>query len=240
MPHEVAERPVAGAAAREASTGAFSGDRAAWARSRRRPARRAARIPVPGRQPRNCPVCERSLVGLPVEGTCPDCRFAYDRHTRSWTGHNALRLGTPIVLTAVGTACLALYWQVAWVFWPLLIALPLYAAWTTWDTLVRMDGRFAAVSPVGVHFRLRRLGVRTIPWERVVSVTASACRKPRLAYLSRHAWLNRLGARQVNLSPAFACMADGCEFAYAVNEGRRRFDARQAAAPAPDAPPNRA
>ncbi len=186
------------------------------------------RLRVPGRQPRRCPVCEISLLGLPVGGRCPQCSFPYDRHTRAWTGRNDLQLGTPIVFVALSLAALALWWHVAWVFWPVVLGVPLVAAWKTWDTLVRMDGRFAAVSPEGVHFRRYRLGTEIIPWQRIVSVSASVCRMPRLAYLSRHDWMNRGGARQINLGPCFRTPGEGCEFAYAVSEGIRRYELRQA------------
>lgn len=187
-------------------------EKIAFQQSRRKP-----RSSLAGRQPTACPDCETSWVGMSRRGACPTCGFAYDENTRSWAGRRRARLGTPILISVVAVTLGVMYFRIPWVIVPIAVLLPLFLGRTIYDLLVTRDGRFIATTPAGVMYRIGSHKTRTIAWDRVLLVEATAYKMP--VFKVHH----KTGAKRIRVDRAIRTCRDGCEFAVAVEDGVKRY-----------------
>lgn len=171
-----------------------------------------------------------SWVGLARRGACPTCGFVYDENTRAWAGRRRARLGTPLLISAVAITIGVMYFRVPWLIIPIAVLLPIYLAKTVYDLLVTRDGRFIATTPTGVLYRIGSHKTRTIAWNRVVLVEATAYKMP---VFKIHA---KKQAKRIRVDRAIRNCRDGCEFAVAVEDGMRRYAGKTAGSQATRGP----
>lgn len=187
-------------------------EKIAYQKSRRKP-----RSTLGGRQPTSCPDCEEPWIGLSRRGACPACGLVYDENTRAWHGRRRARLGTPLLLSAVGITLAIMYYNIVYVVLPMAVIVPLYLGWTIYEWLVTRDGRFIATTPVGILYRIGSHKTRKIPWNRVVLVEATAYKMP--VFKIHH----KGRVRRLRINRAIRTCRDGCEFAAAVEHGMKRY-----------------
>ncbi|MCG8404396.1 MAG: hypothetical protein MI923_04265 [Phycisphaerales bacterium] len=166
-----------------------------------------------------CPICDYSLVGLPVEHRCPECGFQFDQQTMIWEKRYTQRLRN--LVRFLGFLYLGFFLFMLLVILILsgayidkfLILAIFFAVCVVPFLVFNSRRRLAAVSPSGVILRLKKGKSKTLPWNAVREARSNRKSSPTATYLvTKH-------GRKIYVGEVLETPQDVIQFTQAIDDG---------------------